>query len=84
MLGDDIVDFILNPVVLFVGGVALTIGLIWWAISSENAEIAGFKQRCVAAGETAAKCDVLAEIKRSADDAATTAAFAVGFSAGRR
>lgn len=69
---------------LIFGGIVLCALLVWALIAAENSEIAGFKQRCIAAGETPAKCAILAEIKRSADDAAMMSGFAVGYSASRR
>lgn len=83
----DLEDFFFNPVTLIGGGLVLVIGLCWLMVTSENKEIAAFQARCVAAGETAAKCQILSEIKRSADDAAMSAAFAAGAAAsssGRR
>jgi hypothetical protein len=73
-----------NPITWLVLAVLLLLGFGWWAESSEKAEIASFQQRCIAAGETPAKCAILAEIKRSADDASMAAGFAIGMAAGKR
>jgi hypothetical protein len=72
----------MNGLCLVVVTVAAFVGLAFWLDSCEDNEIAAFTQRCVAAGETPAKCAVLAEIKRSADDAQMAAGAAIGFAAG--
>lgn len=65
------------------GFVVLLIGGLFMMCISENREMADFSARCLAAGETAEKCKLLAEVKRSADDASMAASFAVGYSAAR-
>lgn len=68
-----------------VGGglVILLVGCLFMMCLSENREMADFSARCLAAGEIAEKCKLLAEVKRSADDASMAASFAVGFAATR-
>lgn len=73
-----------NPITWLVAAVILLLGFAWLAEVSEDAEIAAFQRRCVAAGETPAKCAILAEIKRSADDASMAASFAIGMAAAKR
>jgi hypothetical protein len=73
-------DLICNPVTWIVGIIVLVGGVFWL----ENSELNSFRKRCIAAGETPAKCELLVEIKSSADSAAISAGFAVGMSSGRR
>lgn len=68
--------------ILIFAGLALFAGLLWIINEAEKAEISAFRRRCIASGETAAKCEILVEVKRSADSAQISAAMAIGFAAG--
>jgi len=73
----------LSPLAVVGMMVVVVIVLSIFIIKSEDADIARFHARCMAAGETSAKCDILSEIKRSSDDTGMMAAGSMGYAAGR-
>lgn len=62
--------------------VAVIGGLSWFMVSSENAEMARFMDKCLAIPKSQAECELLAEIKSSADSAQLSSSLAVGMAAG--
>lgn len=75
-------EFVFHPATFIALCFLLIAGFTYWVESSLDSEQKDFVERCVTAGETRAKCQVLSEIKRSSDSAGITASFAVGLAAG--
>lgn len=60
--------------------VALVLFMGW----AEGREIDSFRSRCMATGDSAAKCELLVELKRSADTAQMMAAASMAMNNGSK
>jgi hypothetical protein len=57
-------------------------GLCWAIVAADNADMARFMAKCAAAGKSQGECELLAEIKSSADSARNVSAVNLGYQIG--